>query len=73
MLENLESPTPIVASLPIEIKKPPKKEVHIREVDNGYVLTVYAGAFREEWAFLKLSKAIKAIIAFLNTEMEDEK
>ena len=50
-----------------------KKEVTLREVDNGYILTVWAGAFKEEWVFGTLSKSLKAIAAFLSTTTEDEK
>lgn len=47
-----------------------KKEITIREADNGYILSVWAGAFKEEWVFNRLSKAIRAIVAFLNTTEE---
>lgn len=49
-----------------------KKEVNVREVDNGYVVKVWAGTFHEEWVFGSFSKAMKAVIAFLRV-MEDEK
>ena len=52
--------------------KPPKikKEVHLREIDNGYVIQVYSGPFNEEWCFGTLNKAIRTIVAFLNTTEE---
>ena len=49
-----------------------KKEVTIREVDNGYILKVWSGPFMEEWVFGTLSKAIKATVAFLRTKEETE-
>jgi hypothetical protein len=52
--------------------KPPKKSATIREADNGFIVSVYAGAFSEEWVFNTMSKAIKAIVAFLNVKTEDE-
>jgi hypothetical protein len=58
-------PTSIMTSRPI------KKSASIREADNGFIVHVDAGVFSEEWVFLTLPKAIKAIIAFLNTT-EDE-
>jgi hypothetical protein len=52
--------------------KPAKKSATIREADNGFIVSVYAGSFSEEWVFNTMSKAIKAIIAFLNVKTEDE-
>lgn len=59
---------------PSPLPKPKiKKEVTIREADNGYILKVYAGPFlSEEWVFGSLKKSIKAIVAFLSTQTEDE-
>jgi hypothetical protein len=71
--------TPLSDNSPVPPPSTPKpkikKEVTIREVDNGYILTVWAGPFKEEWVFGSLKKSIKAIVAFLNTqeETEDEK
>jgi len=52
-------------------KRRVKKEITIREADNGYILSVWAGLFKEEWVFNNLSKAIRAIVAFLNTTTEE--
>ena len=62
---------PVPPATPVKVPRV-KKEVTIREVDNGYILQVWAGPFKEEWVFGKLGKAIKAIIAFLNVKTEDE-
>lgn len=61
------SPVPPPSKPKVKIKK----EITIREADNGYILVVWAGPFKEEWVFNSLSKAIRAIVAFLNTEMEE--
>lgn len=60
-------PVSIVAEL-----KPVKKSATIREADNGFIVSVYAGSFNEEWVFNSMPKAIKAIVAFLNVKTEDE-
>lgn len=61
----------VAISAPVEIPKPRiKREITIREADNGYILSVWAGTFKEEWVFNRLSKAIRAIVAFLNTTEE---
>ena len=69
--------TPLSDNSPVPPPSPKikvKKEVTIREADNGYILKVWAGSFHEEWVFGRLSKAMKAIVAFLNIneEMEEE-
>lgn len=74
IIQGIEMPTasdlkPVTS---ISEMKPPKKSATIREADNGFIVSVYAGSFNEEWVFNTLSKAIKAIVAFLNTKMEDE-
>lgn len=65
-----DSPVP-----PPSVAKKPKvkKEITIREADNGYILSVWAGTFREEWVFGSLRKSIKAIVAFLTANTEDDK
>ena len=62
------SPLPPITTKP---KVRVKKSVTIREADNGFILTVFAGDFSEEWVFGRLSKAIRAIVAFLNTVTEE--
>jgi hypothetical protein len=65
---------PLSDDRPVPPPTPPKvkikKEITIREADNGYILSVWAGAFKEEWVFNRLSKAIRAIVAFLTTTEE---
>ena|SRR3990170_6952005 len=69
----IETPLSDDSPVPAPVPKPKiKKEVTIREADNGYILDVYAGPFHEVWVFGSLRKSIKAIIAFLNTKSEDE-
>lgn len=69
--------SPLSDDFPLPPAGPPKpkikvkKEIHLREIDNGYILNVSGGTFHEEWGFSKLSKVIRAMVAFLNTSMEE--
>lgn len=75
IIQGIELPTAedLKPTTAIVNMKPPKRTATIREADNGFIVTVYAGSFNEEWVFNSLSKSIKAIIAFLNMKVEDEK
>lgn len=75
IIPGIELPSTAEMVTPVTLSeiKIPKKSATIREADNGFIISVYAGSFSEEWVFNSLSKAIKAIIAFLSTKTEDEK
>ena len=58
---------------PIPLPKPRvKREIFIREIDNGFIMTAIAGDFREEWAMINLKKLVKTIMTFLSAQMEEE-
>ncbi len=69
----IETPLSDNSPVPPPVMKPKvKREVTIREADNGYILSVWAGTFREEWVFGSLKKSMKAVIAFLSTTEKTE-
>ncbi len=63
----LPSPSPKKIVLPKV-----KKDIFIRETDNGYLMTVHADAFSEEWCFTKLKQVVKTVAAFFQAPIQNE-